>query len=52
MNYNIVTTVLPRFIAPRFIANLAYHKNSRLSRFPPLYCQTQLPPPATGFQTQ
>ena len=28
-------TVLPRSIAPRFIANLAYHQNSRLSRFPP-----------------
>jgi hypothetical protein len=28
--------VLPRFIAPRFIANLAYHQNSHLSRFPPL----------------
>ena len=37
------TTVLPRSIAPRFIANLAYRQNSRLSRFPPikdtpLYC--------------
>ena len=31
MNYNIITTVLPRFIA-----NLAYRQNSRLSRFPPL----------------
>ena len=30
------TTVLPRSIAPRFIANLAYCQNSRLSRFPPL----------------
>ena len=29
-------TVLPRFISPRFIANLAYHQNSHLSRFPPL----------------
>jgi len=29
-------TVLPRSIAPRFIANLAYRQNSRLSRFPPL----------------
>jgi hypothetical protein len=26
-------TVLPRSIAPRFIANLAYRQNSRLSRF-------------------
>jgi hypothetical protein len=32
----IITTVLPRSIAPRFIANLAYRPNSRLSRFPPL----------------
>jgi hypothetical protein len=112
----VMNTVLPRSIAPRFIANLAYHQNSRLSRFPllkypvilwqliklqilirikstnvitrkvntgnysnqnnwspipqsrlspkfssvpissikntPLYCQTQLPPSATGFQTQ
>jgi hypothetical protein len=31
-----VHTMLPRFIAPRFIANLAYGQNSRLSRFPPL----------------
>ena len=30
------TTVLPRSIAPRFIANLTYCQNSRLSRFPPL----------------
>jgi hypothetical protein len=29
-------TVLPRSIAPRFIANLAYRQNYRLSRFPPL----------------
>jgi hypothetical protein len=29
-------TVLPQSIAPRFIANLAYRQNSRLSRFPPL----------------
>ena len=29
-------TVLPRSIAPRFIANLTYRQNSRLSRFPPL----------------
>jgi hypothetical protein len=29
-------TVLPRSIAPRFIAKLAYRQNSRLSRFPPL----------------
>ena len=29
-------TVLPRSIAPRFIDNLAYRQNSRLSRFPPL----------------
>ena len=29
-------TVLPRSIAPRFIVNLAYRQNSRLSRFPPL----------------
>ena len=28
-------TVLPRSIAPCFIANLAYRQNSRLSRFPP-----------------
>jgi hypothetical protein len=33
MGYN---TVLPRSIAPRFIAKLAYRQNSRLSRFPPL----------------
>jgi hypothetical protein len=39
-------TVLPRSITPRFIANLAYRQNT------PLYCQTQLPPSATGFQTQ
>jgi hypothetical protein len=32
----IIYTVLPRSIAPRFIANLAYRQNSRLSRFPPL----------------
>ena len=31
-----VITVLPRSIAPRFIASLIYHQNSRLSRFPPL----------------
>ena len=31
-----LSTVLPRSIAPRFIANLAYLQNSRLSRFPPL----------------
>ena len=42
----------PSVYRPRFIANLAYRQNSRLSRFPPLYCQTQLPPSATGFQTQ
>jgi hypothetical protein len=30
------STVLPRSIAPRLIANLAYRQNSRLSRFPPL----------------
>jgi hypothetical protein len=29
-------TVLPRSIAPRFIAKLVYCQNSRLSRFPPL----------------
>jgi hypothetical protein len=29
-------TVLPRSIAPCFIANLAYRQNSHLSRFPPL----------------
>ena len=40
----------PSVYRPRFIANLAYRQNSRLSRFPPLYCQTQLPPSATGFQ--
>ena len=50
-------TVLPRSIVSRFIANLAYRQNSRLSGFPPikntlLYFQTQLPPSATGFQTQ
>ena len=28
--------MLPRSIATRFIANLAYRQNSRLSRFPPL----------------
>jgi len=44
-------------VLPRFIANLAHRQNSRLSRFPPikntpLYCQTQLPPSATGFQIQ
>ena len=33
---HICYTVLPRSIAPRFIANLAYRQNSRLSRFPPL----------------
>ncbi len=33
---NLQTTVLPRSITPRFIANLAYRQNSRLSRFPPL----------------
>jgi hypothetical protein len=33
---NISNTVLPRSIAPRFIANLAYRQHSRLSRFPPL----------------
>jgi hypothetical protein len=31
-----ICTVLPRSIAPRFIANLAYHQNSHLSWFPPL----------------
>jgi hypothetical protein len=30
------TTVLPRSIAPRFITNLAYRQNSRLSWFPSL----------------
>jgi hypothetical protein len=34
--YNLSYTVLPRSIAPHFIANLAYRQNSRLSRFPPL----------------
>ena len=34
--YNNECTVLPLSIAPRFIANLAYRQNSRLSRFPPL----------------
>ena len=29
-------SALPRSIAPRFIAKLAYCQNSRLSRFPPL----------------
>jgi hypothetical protein len=29
-------TVLPRSIAPHFIANLAYRQNSHLCRFPPL----------------
>jgi hypothetical protein len=29
-----INTVLPRSIAPHFIANLAYRQNSRLSRFP------------------
>ena len=33
---NIIYTTLPRSIAPRFIAKLAYRQNSRLSRFPPL----------------
>jgi hypothetical protein len=28
--------VVPRSIAPRFIANLTYHQNSPLSRFPPI----------------
>jgi hypothetical protein len=32
--YNNECTVLPRSIAPRFIANLTYRHNSRLSRFP------------------
>jgi hypothetical protein len=32
----LTSTVLPRSIAPCFIANLAYRQNSRLSRFPPL----------------
>ena len=32
----LIDTVLPRSIAPRFIANLAYCQNSCLSRFPPL----------------
>ena len=36
MNKFFMTTVLPRSIAPRFIAKLAYRQNSRLSRFPPL----------------
>ena len=31
-----INTVLPRSIAPRFIAKLAYRQHSRLSRFPPL----------------
>ena len=30
------TTVLPRSVAPRFIANLVYRQNSHLSRFPSL----------------
>ena len=40
----------------RFIAKLAYRQNSRLPISPiantQLYCQTQLPPSATAFQTQ
>jgi hypothetical protein len=49
--------VLLQSIDHRFIANLAYRKNSRLSRYPPikntlLYCQIQLPPSATGFQPE
>ena len=33
---NLHRAVLPRSIAPRFIAKLAYRQNSRLFRFPPL----------------
>ena len=33
---SIEITVLPRSIVSRFIANLTYHQNSRLSRFPTL----------------
>ena len=54
--YIYIYTVLPRSIAPHFIANLAYRQNSRLPISPikntPLYCQTQLPPSGTGFQMQ
>ena len=35
-HYKKQCTVLPRSIAPGFIANLTYRQNSRLSRFPPL----------------
>ena len=34
LRYTTKHTVLPRSIAPRLIANLAYRQNSRLSRFP------------------
>ena len=36
MDIQNVYTVLPRSIAPLFIAKLAYRQHSRLSRFPPL----------------
>ena len=43
-------TVLPRSIGPRFIANLAYRQNSRLSRFPPLKIPFILPSSATAIR--
>jgi hypothetical protein len=36
LSSNLLYTVLPRSIAPRFIAKLAYRQNSRMSWFPPL----------------
>ena len=54
---NIVSTVKPRFIAPRFTAKLAYRQEFLQSRFPyvvitPLKCQTRIPPFATVIKDQ
>ena len=58
-----IYTVLPRSIAPPPPPRPPFYRQPRLSpkfssvpispvKNTPLYCQTQLPPSATGFQTQ
>ena len=52
-----VCTVKPHFIAPRFTAKLVYHQEFLQSRFPyvvitPLKCQTRIPPSATVIEDQ
>jgi hypothetical protein len=55
--YIYVSTVKPRFIAPRFTAKLVYRQEFLQSRFPyvvitPLKCQTRIPPSATVIEYQ